>query len=233
MSTSVDKLISELEFRLGWPDDAAHRLRCLNAINEAELFIAQQGSFLYLSCDRSLSLPNNASSVAMPSGPLVDYGKLAVIADDVGVLAYQPVDTFYTVPMATFYSLRNTRPSAWRFGRDGSNAPAIFFRGTTSPANTTGGTLSYTITYQQIPVALADDPASFSLLPSGYADTLLLGRAESELRRIMRSAGWEKKAQEFTEQLTPFYAGQRTSKEEARTDPEVQQRAQYEAESEA
>jgi hypothetical protein len=233
MSTSVDKLISELEYRLGWADDAAHRLRCLNAINEAELFIAQQGSFLYLSCDRALSLANNTSSVAMPSGPLIDYGKLAVVADDVGVLSYQPADTFYTAPLATFYSLRNTRPAVWRFGRDNSNALAIFFRGATSPANTTGGSLAYTITYQQIPVALTDDAGSFSLLPSGYADTLLLARAEAELRRIMRSIGWEKKASEFSEQLTPFYAGQRTSKEEARTDPEVQQRAQYAAESEA
>lgn len=229
MSTAVSTLIARLEYLLGWPDDSAHRLKCLDAINEAELFIAQQGSFLYLSCDRALSLPNNASSVAMPSGPLIDYGKLAVVADDVGVLSYQPVDTFYTAPMATFYSLRNTRPAAWRFGRDGANALAIFFRGTTTPANTTGGTLAYTITYQQIPVALVDDPASFSLLPSGYADTLLIARAEAELRRIQRSVGWQAKAQEFTDQLTPFYAGQRTSKEEARTDPEVQQRAQHQA----
>jgi hypothetical protein len=233
MSTSVDKLIARLEYLIGWPDDAAHRLKCLDALNEGELFISQQGSFLYLSCDRALSLTNNTSSVVMPSGPLVDYGKLAVIADDVGVLNYQPVDTFYTAPAATFYSLRNTRPAVWRWGRDGSNAPVIFFRGATSPANSTGGPIAYTITYQQIPIALADDPASFSLLPAGYADTLLIARAEAELRRIMRSIGWQEKAKEFEAQMGAFVDGQRASKEEAKVDSEVQQRAQYKVESEA
>lgn len=233
MSTSVDLLVSQLEYLIGWPDDAAHRVRCLKALNDAEQFIAQQGSFLYLSRDMQLSLPNNASSVAIPTGPNIDYGKLAVIADDVGVLTYKPVDQFYTFPLATFYSLRNTRPAVWRWGRDSANAITIYFRGPTSPANTTGGSLAYTFTYQQIPAALIDLNTSFSLLPEGYADTLLMARAEAELRRIQRSIGWEKKGQEFIDQLTPFYAGQRTSKEEARTDPEVQQRAQHEAMEEA
>jgi len=211
---------------MGWGDDAAHRAKCLDALNEAERYIATQGSFIYLSKQTTITLVNTPGSndfLPVPTSPAMDYGKFAVIRDATGILTYLPPDQFPNGGIGTAYLLRPLVPAVWTLGLDSGSVPSFFFY----PANTSVGSVAYTLRYQRAVTDLTDAGNSYSLLPEGYEQTLLIRRAEADLRRTLNRKNWDMLMGEFDKQISSFYNGQRTSKESSKTDNEVAQRKQF------
>lgn len=218
MAATITTLIGTITDRLGWGSaDAAKRLIVLDALNKSEKFIAQQGSFLYLSKRSTINLLSATSSVASPAD--YDYGKAAAIIGDLGPLEFKRLGEFDAVILrtsSTGYSIRNDRPSFWTFAFSAGVA-TIFF----GPANTSGGTIAYTFTYQRTVVDLLDNSVSVSLLPEGYEQTILVDRAEWLIKDKLAAPMSPTFVQSITEGLQQFYGSQRTNKPEAITDPEI------------
>lgn len=228
MATDIAALITEGCSRLGLDTvTAGHRARVLAALNEAERFISQPGSFLYLQKKYSVTLNSAASSVPLPTSPAIDFGKsmsLRIIGEP-GYMTYVSPDRFMTKAGASFYALRNDRPAAWTLMRDASQVLTIYV----DPANTTGGNLTLELTAQMAVTALVDSGSNFSLLPDGYELTLLLGRAVAQVKWQLDRPDWKPKQDETDQLLQLFHAGQRVSKAFTTTDPESVQRKQDEA----
>lgn len=223
MTISTQALITEGCARLGWPDtDSPKRARVLAAINEGERFIGQPFSVLYLQRKYSFTIGNSASSVAMPTSPAVDYGKAMSlrIVGQPGYLRYVPADRFVVGAMASYYDVGEDYPAVWTFMRDASGTMTIYV----DPANTSGGNLTFELTAQQAVADLTDSSSNFSLLPDGYELTLLLGRAEAQIRRQLSRPDWKSKQDEFDDMLQAFYMSQRTTKTQPKTDAETVQR---------
>lgn len=227
MAQHVQNLIDELLDRIAWPtaNNAAHRAKCLLALNNQEKTISQRGSWEYLSVRTTLGLNNGVQKLVVPSSPQFDPLKAAAIADDLGPLTYLPVGDFDSIPLDTAYLIvRTNRPGYWTLARDGASGLTIFF----DKANTIGSTITFNITYQQTVLALTDANNSFSLLPEGYEKTILLDAAELELKRILRIPIPQWKLEDFKEAMQMFYAANRTTKPEAKTDEDIQDAKGYE-----
>jgi hypothetical protein len=217
MTTSVQLLINEGLARVGWADEPAKRARFLAALNESERFIPAPGSFIYLTRKYPLTIANTASSVGMPTG--VDYGKAMSlrIVGQPGYLKYVPADRFMVSAIATYYDVGEDYPAVWTVMRDASGTMTIYV----DPANSSGGNLTFELTAQQAVADLVDTTSSFSLLPDGYEWTLLLRRAEAQIRRQLSRPDWKAVQDEADELLQIFYTAQRTSKAWSATDAEA------------
>jgi hypothetical protein len=221
--THVQDLVTELCTRMAWSTAAGtQRTRALKEINRAEKWIAQQGSFLYLSKRDSLTLNNGASSVAAPSD--YDYGKAAAIVGDSGLLEYKKLGDFDAIGMRTGGNMiRTDRPGYWTFAFATSTA-TIFLK----PANTSGSNLSLTFTYQRRVAALTDATNSYSLLPETYEDTILLDRAEYYAKKMLGIPMGAKFIEELDSQLATFFGAQRTTNPESQPDGETEAAKIYE-----
>lgn len=220
--TTVADLTTELCVRMGWPTAAGtHRTRALTELNRAHRWIAQQGSFLYLSKRSSLTVLSAASSAAAPAD--YDYGKAAALVGESGIIEYRELGVFDAVGLRTGGNVfRGNRPAYWTFAM-ATTTPTIFVK----PANTTGGNITYTFTYQRRVDALVDG-AGTTALPEGYEDTILLDRAELVAKRLLGIPVTQRFEQELQEQIGTFFSAQRTTKPEAHTDQETEAAKVYE-----
>lgn len=227
MAQHVQGLIDELLDRIAFPvaNNAAHRAKCLLALNNQEKAISQRGSLSYLSVRTTLPLANNLQKLAVPTNPNFDPVKAAAISDDIGPLTFLPIGDFDLVPLDTGYLVtRINRPGYWTVARDGAGGLTIFF----DVMNTTGNTINFNFTYQQTVLTLADATNSFSLLPLGYENTLLLDAAEIELKRILHIPIQQWKLDGHSADMEHFYAANRTEKPEAKTDEDITDQKAYE-----
>lgn len=214
--TSAQTLIADLAKRMDLdPNGSSERVDMLRQLNVSQQAIVQDVSLRFLLTDGTLSLSNNASSVAVPS--TLDDGKAMALGKSSGIGDIEYVE-----------------PDAWyRTNVDGSPTSPIYYTisllaGVLSfsfkPANTTGNTISIPYKAQLIPVAMTDSGASFSVLPEGWEDTLLLDHAELELRRYHNEAVPEYLATRAKDKQERLYASYRSTKEQTMTDREQQER---------
>jgi hypothetical protein len=213
----TDGIIDRLIKRMGWEytTDITRNERkdALVAINEAEQHIAQAESLRHLSVydSTTLNLVIAATNVALPSN--LDLGKDITIENpNGGVLEYLPPDEFAAITASRGNSFALT-PSYYTI-RYILSVPE--FRFYFKPLPATNVILS--IDYQRIPPALTDASNSFSTLPEGYELTLLLERAEAELKRQLRRPGWEEATTISNDRLQRFYSQFRSSKEKPTSD---------------
>lgn len=225
MSLHVQGMIDELIDRIAFPttNNAGHRAQLLRQLNNSERWISQQGSFLYLQQRVTLALAHLATTVAAPTNPQLDSLKTATIAGDYGPLVYYPTGEFDEMAMDQTNAIRTTQPSSWTLAMSGTVLTIFFDR-----QNQSGGLITYTFAYQRTPIDLVDLNSSFSLLPEGYERTLLMDRAEREIKRILRIPIEPWKLSEFEESMQAFASSQRTTKPEATTDAEIAAKKQYE-----
>lgn len=224
----VQTLIDELLDRIAWPttNNSAHRAKCLVALNNVERKIAQRGSWQYLSVKATLALLNNQQKAVLPTNPAVDPLKAASLADDAGPLRFLPVGDFDMEPLDTGYLVtRTNRPGIFTIARDGGGGVLTAFFDT---LNTTGSTITYSFTYQQVAQALADNTNSFSLLPETYEKTILLDGAEIEIKRIIKAPIEQWYLQAYSQAVEQFFSANRTTKPEAKTDEDISDAKAYE-----
>jgi hypothetical protein len=212
----TDGLIDRLIKRMGWKYTTNvadnERKDALAALNEAEQWIAQRESFLHLDSYTTVSLGAAGASVAVPSG--IDMGKDITLESPAGgIIEYAPPDEFISVAAPTHDAIGST-PSYYTIRYDtGASAFKFYFK---PAAGGAGATIP--ISFQRVPVALVDNGSSESTLPEGYELTLLLPRAEAELKRQMSKPGWQELSAEVKEDLERFFAQYRKSKEKATSD---------------
>lgn len=212
--TSVATLITDLCTRMGWSStDSTARADALRQLNIEERRISQPYSMLYLQVvdTTSVALANTASSVTLPT---CDFGKPLTIVG----LQFREIDALHEADDDTYGDYQSTRPGFWSVANTTATppVPTIYF----SRANTTGSTITYTSIYQRIVAALTDSSSSFSVLPEGYEDTLLLDSAEAELKRQKREPDAMLLLERVREARESLYGSYRTTKERPMTDRE-------------
>lgn len=225
--TAATDLVTNIIRRMGWPDDASTgRADVLRALNDAYMEILQKHSLLFLQVRTTLTLPTATLLLPAPTSPLIDIGKTCIIGlpSSAGELVYKAPDEFEREPAYTYGAWGNTVPACWTFATDTSGTLQIHFR----PGNTSGLSVVYTISYQQVAAELTDGVGA-TLLPEGYEDTLLTNFAEEKLRRYHGAPGWQELAQRNAADLEAFYEKYRATKERPWTDREQMDRKAYEA----
>jgi hypothetical protein len=216
--TAANTLVSEVCTRLGWDVSGGTQARidALKALNDAQRRICMPYSLQFLAKVGSVSVAAGASTAAIPAD--MDIGKTFTIQKASGgaALNYVPVDQWYDRHNDTYLDYETTRPQA--FTLLGSQ---FHFK----PANGTAGALAHAVIYQQTVAPMTDAGGSFSALPEGFEDTILVDNAEAYLLRGLGRPSWRDVFMANREDITAFYAVQRTTKERSMTDTEQQDRA--------
>lgn len=226
--TAVDNLITNLCTRMGWATTSASvpRADALRQLNIEERRISQSHSLSYLLVKTTIDIASTASTAVVPTTPAMDVGKSWSIgrslADAKGKLIYVPPDEFEEMVIDGYGDWTATSPTIVMLANTTADPPVPTFH--FKPANTTGATLTLPITYQRVVAALTDGPSSYSVLPEGYEDTLLLESAEAELKRQRREPGWDVLAMRVEKAVGMFYQGYRISREKPTTDREQEER---------
>jgi hypothetical protein len=197
---------------------AAQRLAALTKLNEAEQWIAQQGSFKHLEREDMLTLPNNATLVAVPSW--VDVGKTMSIGlpDGNGEVKILPSDQWRRDTKYTYGAWNLSTPKTCKIAADASGALFVFF----DRQNTSGGNLVYPISAQQLPNTITDSASAGtgSSLPEGYETSILLKRAEFEAKREVRAPVSDAEREDLAANMGRFFDQYRSSKEFPKPDIE-------------
>lgn len=218
--TGALTLITDLAARLSLATaDATVRADMLRQLNISQGAVLQDHSWRFLNADGTLTLASAASSCAVPT--TIDDGKdmtLGRPAGD-GEIQYVPPDRWYQTHLDTFGEPTQTAPSYWTIALV-SGVNSFLFK----PGNTSGGSLSIPYQAQLIPVDLTDSGTSFSPLPEGWEDTLLLDHAEVELKRFHGREVPAELVNRAKDKQERLYASYRTTKEQARTTREQQER---------
>lgn len=220
MPTAVSTLITDLCGRMGWNSaSSTPRADALKALNVAEKWISQRYSLSYLQFKQDIVMAVADSTIAITTFThKPDMGKTIIFSPGTFAeqIAYRPVDQFLEENLDTYGMIAVKKPAFWTWYLNASSAIEFKFK----PANTTGGNLTIHAFYQRLVAALTDAANSYSLLPEGYEETILIDRAEVELKRQQTVVGWELLDKRNREDLERFYQGYRTTKEKAMMDPE-------------
>lgn len=228
LATSV--LIDQLCQLLGQSTaDSTARAAALVALNRSERTIAQKGSLLYLSFDTALTLANSAATVAIPA--TVDASKQMSLGkpSNGGELPIVPPDRAHAMPINTYGAWNANKPSVASIQNDGTGALQLRF----VPTNTSGSGIVYTLTAQMLPVALTDSGSSFSTLPEGYEQSLLLRHAEHQEKAALSIPISPVAVEDLDSDLKMFVAAHRTGREVPMPDQEQAARKSAEAMQEA
>jgi hypothetical protein len=221
--TSADKLITDLAKRLDLdPTDATNvRPDMLRQLNVSHQNVLQDHSLSFLSTSGTLSLLNSGggNSVAVPT--TIDRGKAITLgrAAGDGEIEYVPQSEWFRANTDTYRMPGQTEPSYYTITQVSGTDTFLF-----KPANGTFGTLSIPYLAQLVPVAMTDASNSFSMLPEGWEDTLLLDSAEAELRRFHGEPFWSEVFDRANDKKERLYASYRTTKEQPMTDREQKER---------
>lgn len=218
--TSAQTLITDLAARLDLATaDATVRADMLRQLNISQGAVLQDHSWRFLNAEGALSLPSAASSVAVPT--TIDDGKDMTLGRPTGdgEIQYVPPDRWYQTRLDTYGEPTQTAPSYWTIALV-SGVNSFLFK----PGNTSGGSLSIPYQAQLIPVDLTDANNSFSPLPETFEDTLLIDHAEVELKRFHNQAVPPELITRAKDKQERLYASYRTTKEQARTTREQQER---------
>lgn len=220
--TAAATLIADLAKRLDLDStDSSVRADMLRQLNISQQAVLQDHSLRFMTTSDTLSLATANSSAAVPT--TLDDGKTMTLgrAGGDGALTYVPPDEWFTTRIDTYRepTSQASIPSCYTIAQVAGVRTFLF-----KPGNTSGGTLSIPYLAQLIPVVMTDASNSYSMLPEGWEDTLLLDHAEVELRRFNGEAvpaHLLARAQDKQERL---YASFRTSKEQPMTDREQSER---------
>lgn len=221
--TSAQTLISNLAKRVDRNgDDPPTRVLILRQLNESQQSILQDRSLRFMEDNGTITLLSAASSAAVPT--TLDDGKTMALgrAAGDGELIYVPPDEWYTTHLDTYRMPTQTVPAYYTITQVAGVRTFLF-----KPGNTSGGNLSIPYVAQLVPVAMTDSSSSYSMLPEGFEDTLLLDHAEIEWRRFNGDpiqAAPQFMVARTEEKKTALYESYRTTKEVAKTDREQMQR---------
>lgn len=218
--TGAQLLITNLAQRLDLDStDATVRVDMLRQINISQQNILQDHSLSFMTDNGSRTLASAASSAAVPT--TIDVGKAITLgrAAGDGELQFVPLSEWWRANVDTYRMPTQTEPSFWTIAQVAGVSTFLF-----KPANTSGGTLTIPYLAQLIPVAMTDASNSFSMLPEGWEDTLLLDSAEAELRRFHGEPFWQEIFARANDKKERLYASYRTTKEQAMTDREQKER---------
>ncbi len=218
--TAAATLITDLAKRLDQDSaDATVQADMLRQLNISQQAICQDHSLRFLNTNGTVTLNSAVSSAAVPT--TLDDGKsftLGRAAGD-GEIEYVPPDEWFRVHLDTYRMPTQTGPSHYTIALV-SGVNTLLFK----PGNTSGLAMSIPYMGQAVPVAMTNSGASFSVLPEGWEDTLLLDHAEIELRRFHGEAIPSYLAERAAEKQERLYASYRTTKEQAMTDREQPER---------
>lgn len=211
----IDRLLTLVGWKVTSTTSDQERIDALAACNFAEQFIAQAEALSYLRVRSTLSA--NATGVAVPAD--LDFGKDYTIetSDVTDVVAYKSPDEFARFASAD-YDRVASKAAVHLLAVDGSDSILKFF------FKPTPVTEVLPITYQQIPPALTDSNASFSLLPAGYEVTILLTVAEQYIKRRRHAIDADFLDAAAKDMLGAFYDKFRDNKQKAVTDQNRQRR---------
>src|SRR5687767_163974 len=180
-STLISDLCKRVDMNPGATGDgSAERLDALRMLNASQSTVLQDHSLRFLVDEGTLTLLSAGSSVAVPT--TIDDGKLITLgrAAGDGEIVYVPPDEWFRTNIDTYRQSTQTAPSYWTISRVAGVNTFLF-----KPINTSGGNLSIPYKAQAVPVAMTDSASSFSVLPEGWEDSLLIDHAEIEWRRLI------------------------------------------------
>lgn len=219
--TPASTLILDLAKRLDLDSTDATNVQpdMLRQLNISQQNVLQDHSLSFMSTNGTLSLSSAASSAAVPS--TIDRGKAIALgrASGDGEIEYIPQSEWFRTNIHTYRMPTQTEPSYFTIVQVAGVDTFLF-----KPANTSGGTLSIPYLAQLVPVAMTNSGSSFSMLPEGWEDTLLLDSAEAELRRFHGEPFWQEVFARANDKKERLYASYRTTKEQPMTDREQKER---------
>jgi len=220
--TPASTLITNLAQRLDLDStDATTRADMLRQLNISQQNVLQDHSLSFMSTSGTLSLPTSGggNSVAVPT--TIDRGKALTLGRAVGdgEIEYVAQADWYRTNNDTYRMPTQTEPSYYTIALV-SGVDTFLFK----PANTSGGTLTIPYLAQLVPVAMTDAGGSFSMLPEGWEDTLLLDAAEAELRRFHGEPFWQEVFTRANDKKERLYSSYRTTKDQPNTDREQEER---------
>jgi hypothetical protein len=218
--TPASTLITLLAKRMDLDStDATVRADMLQQLNISQQDICGDHSLSFLLTNSTVTLTSGGSSVAVPSG--LDISKaftLGRVAGD-GEIEFVPADEWYRKRIDTYGSPTETEPSFFTVANVAGTTTFLF-----KPGNSSGGNLAIPYLAQSLPTDMTDSGASYSVLPEGWENTLLLIDAEAELRRVQNEPQWAEMKARANERKERLYASYRTTKEQAMTDREQSER---------
>lgn len=218
--TPASTLITDLAKRIDQDStDAGVQADMLRQLNISHQAVLQDHSLRFLNTNGTITLASGASSAALPT--TLDDGKvfsLGRVAGD-GEIEYVPPDEWFRTRLDTYRAAAETGPSYYTVAVV-SGVNTLLFK----PANTSGSSMAIPFMGQAIPVAMTNASNSYSALPEGWEDTLLLDHAEIEMRRFLGEAIPDYLAKRAMEKQERLYSSYRTSKEQPMTDREQPER---------
>jgi hypothetical protein len=215
--TSVQQLITDMCKRMGFDSNDATNARpdMLRQLNISQRMICQDHSLRFLVTTGTLSVV--ASAVAVPA--TIDDAKTITLGKPAGdgEIEYVQTDNWYRTRVDTFgEGTAPVEPTYYTVAQVAGTLTFLFL-----PANITA-TVPYLA--QLLVTALTDAGNSFSNLPEGWEDTLLIDHAEAEFRRFMNEPQWQELLERVNDKKERLYSSYRTTKEQAMTDREQLER---------
>jgi len=214
--TPASTLISDLAKRIDLdPADPTVQADMLRQLNISQMSLLQDHSLRFMQDYSTVTLLSAASTAAVPT--TIDDGKtltLGRVSGD-GEIEYVPIDEWFTTNIDTYRQPAQTGPSYYTIAQVAGVRTFLF-----KPGNTSGGSMAIPIAGQLVPVAMTNASNSYSMLPEGWEDTLLLDHAEVELRRFADEAAPDDLIARATDKQERLYSSYRTTKETGTTDRE-------------
>lgn len=218
--TSAQLLITNLAQRLDLDStDATVRVDMLRQLNVSQANILQDHSLSFMIDNGTRTLAIAASTALVPT--TIDVGKAISLgrASGDGEIKFRPLSDWWETNNDTYRMPGQTEPSYYTIAQVAGVSTFLF-----KPANTSGGQLTIPYLAQLIQVAMTDAGNSYSMLPEGWEDTLLLDSAEAELRRFHGEPFWQEVFARANDKKERLYASYRTTKEQPMTDREQKER---------
>lgn len=215
MAVPASQLITDLANRMGLNpgvvgDGSRERVDLLRQLNISQKEICQEHSLRFLISFGTLNIVN--SSVAVPS--TIDDSKTMTLGrpSGDGEITYVEVDRWFLEGVDDYLATVQTAPTHYTI----AGATFLF-----KPA---GLTVAVPYLAQLRVTDMTDAVNSFSVLPPTWEDTLLLIDAEYELRRVNNEPQTAELKTRATAKREALYGSYRTSKIQAKTDREQQER---------
>lgn len=209
---AASQLITDLLKRMGLDSaGATERADALRQLNYSQAEICNEHSLRFLMSSGNLTVV--ASACAVPS--TIDDSKTMTLGrpSGDGEIIYVEVDRWWQIGVDTYgQGFAQTEPTHYTIAGAG-----FLFKPTG---------LSATVPYlaQLRATDMTDSGASFSVLPEGWEQTLLLIDAEYELRRVNNEPQTSELKQRAMAKREALYGSYRTSKIQAKTDREQKER---------
>ncbi len=213
MATSAQTLITDLANRMGLDStNATVRADMLRQLNISQKEICQEHSLRFLISSGNLSVVSSA--VAVPA--TIDDSKTMTLGRPTGAgdgeIEYVEIERWFKIGVDSYGDIAQTNPTHYTIA-----GSTFLFK----PA-----ALTVTVPYlaQLRVVDMTDSGSSFSVLPSGWEDTLLIVDAEYELRRVNNEPQTAELKGRAMSKREALYNSYRTSKLSATTDRERKER---------